>query len=311
MKLLVTGGTGFLGRALTARLRAQGHELVLLTRHPYPSPRLADAGAASGSATAGPPPAVVGWDSGWERELSSCDGVINFAGEPIAAGRWTAARKQAIRESRIGTTHRIVQALGAAEPRRPAFLLNASAIGYYGPRGDEPIDETTPAGTGFLADTCRAWEEEAKRARSLGVRVVILRHGLVLGPDGGALAKMLPPFRAFLGGPLGSGRQWVSWIHRDDAAELIAWAAQTEAAAGAVNATAPEPATMRDFCAALGRALHRSSWAPAPAPLLRAALGEMADMLLTGQRVLPQVALRHRFAFRYPRLHEAIGACVA
>lgn len=309
----MTGGTGFIGRALIPRLRAHGHELTLLSRRPNqaaPSPRLSDAGAASGSATAGHPPAVVGWDSGWERELVSFDGIINLAGEPIAGGRWTAARKQAIRDSRIGTTRRLVQALAAAAPPRPSVLVNASAIGYYGPRGDEPLDESAPPGTGFLAETCRAWEDEARRARSLGVRVAWLRFGLVLGRDGGALAKMVPPFRAFIGGPLGSGRQWVSWIHRDDVAALIEWALAAEAAGGPVNATAPKPATMRDFCAALGRALRRPSWAPVPAPVLRLLLGEMADMLLTGQRVLPQVPLRHGFTFFYPHLDQALAACV-
>lgn len=297
MRLLVTGGTGFLGRALITRLRADGHDLVLLTRHP--------------ALRAEPGLAWRGWDSGWERELSSLGGIINLAGEPIAGGRWTAARKHAIRESRIGTTRRLVEALNTAGPARPAFLINASAIGYYGPRGDDPVDETTPSGTGFLAETCRAWEDEAKRARSLGVRVACLRFGVVLGPDGGALAKMLPPFRAFVGGPLGAGSQWLSWIHRDDAVELVAWATRTEAVSGAVNATAPEPASMRDFSAALGRALHRPSWAPVPAPLLRLLLGEMADMLLTGQRVLPRVPLRHDFTFRYPRLDDALAACLA
>lgn len=298
MKLLVTGGTGFLGRALTARLRAHGHELLMLTRAPA-------AHRAEESLR------WLGWDSGWEQELPSCGGVINLAGEPIAGGRWTAARKRAIRDSRVETTRRIVHALTTTALPRPAILINASAVGYYGPRGDEPADETTPPGTGFLAELCRAWEEEATRARSLGVRVACLRIGLILGPDGGALAKMLPPFRAFLGGPLGSGRQWVSWIHRDDVAGLIEWALHSEAAGGAVNATAPEPVTMRDFCAALGRALHRPSWAPVPALFLRAKLGEMADLILTGQRVLPRVALTHGFAFRYPHLDQALAACVA
>lgn len=298
MRLLVTGGTGFLGRALCARLRESGHDLVGLTRTPSCAP------AAAGIAWRG-------WDSGWEQEAASFDGVVNLAGESIAGARWTEGRKRALRGSRIDTTRRLVQAMSAAGPRRPGVLINASAIGYYGPRGDDLLDETAPPGAGFLAEMCRAWEDEAKRARSLGMRVVCLRIGLVLGPGGGVLAKMAPPFACFLGGPLGDGRQWVSWVHRDDLIGLIEWALGTDAAAGPVNATAPEPVTMRQFCAAVGRALRRPSWLPAPAAALRALLGEMADMLLTGQRVLPHVALGHGFSFRYPRLEEALAACLA
>jgi len=168
------------------------------------------------------------------------------------------------------------------------------------------LDETAAPGSGFLADTCRQWEQEAQRAEALGMRVIRLRFGVVLGPDGGALAKMVPPFRALLGGPLGSGRQWVSWIHRDDVIGLIEWAMKQPQLSGAVNATAPNPVTMREFCRELGRALRRPSWLPVPSVALRLLLGEMAEMLLTGQRVMPRAALDHGYAFRFPDLRHAL-----
>jgi uncharacterized protein (TIGR01777 family) len=299
MNLLVTGGTGFIGAPLCRALTQRGHKLVAVTRTPL-------------AHDAVPGLRYFPWDDPsdhpaltWQQLISEVDGVIHLAGESIAAGRWTPTRKEAIRESRVQTTRRLVDAI-ALRPKRPAVFLSASAIGYYGPRGDEIIDETASPGSGFLADTCRRWEQEAQRADALGVRVIRLRLGVVLGPGGGALAKMVPPFRAFLGGPLGSGRQWMSWIHRDDVIGLIEWALTQPQLAGPLNATAPTPVTMREFCRELGRALRRPSWLPVPGRALRLLFGEMAQMLLTGQRVMPRAALDHGYAFRVPDLRQAL-----
>ena len=280
MKLLVAGGTGFIGAPLCETLARRGHEVVLLRR--------ADSPAAG---------------------LPGVQGVINLAGEPIAAKRWSPAQKCCIRESRLETTRRLISAI-AASPVKPSVLVNASAVGYYGSRTDETLIESSAAGRGFLAETCQAWEAEAQRAEPLGVRVVRLRIGVVLGPGGGALAKMAPPFRLFLGGPLGSGRQWVSWVHRDDVIGLIEWALAHPQLSGAVNATAPNPVMMREFCVRLGRVLRRPSWAPVPAMILRLGLGEMAEMLLTGQRVMPDAARRAGYAFRFDDVEQALQACL-
>jgi uncharacterized protein (TIGR01777 family) len=291
MRVLLTGGTGFIGAPLCRALRGAGHAVTVVTRDPE---------HATGPA--------VGWD-GVGAAVRDADALVNLAGEPIAGGRWSAARKDRIRASRIESTQALVRAAAAAD-RRPSVLVSASAVGYYGAHGDEPLDETAPAGTGFLADVCRAWEAEALAAATLGLRVVRLRLGIVLAPDGGALARMLPPFRGFLGGPLGSGDQWTSWIHRDDVTGLVVAALASEAYAGAVNATAPRPVTNREFAQALGHALARPSWLRTPAPFLRLALGEMADMLLTGQRVLPAVAEGLGYQFRYRDLAPALRASV-
>jgi len=291
MRVLVTGGTGFLGVPLCRALRGAGHTVTVLTRDPGHQ---------------GAP--AAGWEA-VDAAVQDADALVNLAGEPIAGGRWGARRKERIVASRVDSTRTLLRAVAAAG-RRPKVLVSASAVGYYGPHDDEPIDESAGQGAGFLAEVCRAWEAEAVAAEALGLRVVRLRIGIALAGDGGALARMLPPFRAFLGGPLGSGRQWMSWIHRDDVTGLVVAALADEAYAGAVNATAPQPVTNRDFSAALGRALARPSWLGAPAMALRLALGEMADMLLTGQRVFPQVAERLGYRFRYPDLDSALRASV-
>ena len=296
MRILVTGGSGFIGAPLCRSLAAAGHALTVVSR----------SAPASGSVSAAP---MIPWDATALREaMGRVDAVVNLAGEPIAARRWTPDQKARIRQSRVESTRRLVDAI-AASSRRPSVLVSASAIGFYGNRGHAPLDETSEPGSGFLAETCQAWEAEASRAEALGVRVARLRIGLVLAPDGGALAKMLPPFRAGIGGPVGTGRQWVSWIHRDDVLELIAWALTDARCAGVVNATAPTPLPMGEFCSELGRALHRPSWLPVPGVALRLLLGDMAELLLTGQRVLPRAALSAGFRFRYPALHEALAAC--
>jgi uncharacterized protein (TIGR01777 family) len=282
---------------LCRTLAQDGHALLVLTRRDAPP-------------AATPALRFLSWEGDeWRRAMADVEGVVNLAGEPIAGKRWSPAQKSRIRESRLEATRRLVSAI-AASVKKPGVLVNASAIGYYGPGGDEVLTERDPAGEGFLAEVCQAWEAEAQQAEPLGVRVVRLRIGLVLGMGGGALAKMVPPFRFFLGGPLGSGRQWVSWIHQLDAAGLIAWVLTHPEVSGAVNATAPQPVTMREFCATLGRVMHRPSWAPVPAAALRLLVGEMADLLLTGQRVLPAAAQSSGYAFRFPRLLPALEACL-
>ena len=271
MRVLVTGGTGFIGAAVCRALRGAGHAVRVVSRDPEHAAEEA-----------------VGWDD-VPAAAREADALVNLAGEPIAARRWKPAQKHHIRESRVEATRRLVEAATAASPR-PRILLNASAVGYYGARGDEVLDETAAPGTGFLAEVCAAWEREAEAAEALGLRVVRLRFGVVLAPDGGALARMIPAFRTFFGGPLGSGTQWMSWIHRDDVTGLVVDALEDDAYRGAVNVTAPEPVTNAEFAQALGRALARPAAFRTPAFMLRWTLGEMADMLLTGQRVVPRVA---------------------
>ena len=303
MKLIITGGTGFIGTPLCQALAEEGHDLVLLTRAPSRT-----------VAAAGPRVRLVGWQPGsvgeWATHVDGADGVINLAGESIAGRRWTASQKARLCDSRLQATASVVTAIGRAT-RKPAVLVSASAVGYYGPHGDEPLDEESASGTDFLAGLCRQWEETAHRAEQFGARVVLLRIGIVLAPGGGALAKMLPPFRLGIGGPIGDGRQWCSWVHRDDVIGLIRHALITHALRGPVNATAPEPVTMRQFAEALGRAVHRPSWLPVPAAALRVLLGEMAEVLLTGQRVLPVAARRSAYAFRHETLEYALAAALS
>jgi hypothetical protein len=291
VRILVSGGTGFVGAPLCRALEAAGHTVTIVSREPK---------RAVGCA--------VDWN-GVGAAVGESEAIVNLAGEPIAARRWTAAQKARIRESRISATRALVDAVAAAR-RRPGLLLSASAIGWYGSRGDEPIDETATPGEDFLAAVCRAWEVEAERAEALGLRVVRLRLGVVLAADGGALARMLPPFRVFAGGPIGSGRQWMSWIHRDDVKGLVLAALADDRWRGPVNATAPAPVRNVEFARTLGRTLGRPSWLPVPAVALRLALGEMADMLLGGQRVMPAAADRAGYAWRHPDLARALAASV-
>jgi NAD dependent epimerase/dehydratase family enzyme len=281
MKIAIAGGTGFIGSALCTRLLEQGHSLIMLTRsqsHPSGSPNQK----------------WVSWNppspGAWEKAIDGSDGVINLAGEPIVGKRWTEAQKEKIRSSRTGTTRSLVTSI-AKVGERPKWLINGSAVGYYGPRGDEVVTETAESGEDFLARTCREWEEEAKKAEDYGLRVIRLRTGIVLGKNGGALAKM-------------------PWIHLEDEVGLIEFLMENPDAHGPINATAPNPVTMKEFCKTLGKVLHRPSWAPVPAFALRTLLGEMANILLTGQRVLPSEAQRLGYTFRYPMLHEALEACM-
>ncbi|HEX9880679.1 MAG TPA: TIGR01777 family oxidoreductase [Candidatus Binatia bacterium] len=300
MRVVVAGGSGFIGSVLCPRLVDLGHSLVILSRSLTPTKALSRG-------------EWMQWNPGesgtWERAVNGADAVINLAGEPIPAKRWSAAQKKKIRTSRVNTTRALVKAIERAE-HKPRLVLNASAIGYYGPRGDDPVTEESPAGDDFVSRVCREWEAEAQRAEALGVRVVRLRTGIVLGRGGGALAKMVFPFRLFIGGPLGTGTQWVSWIQMEDEVGLILHLLQHATACGAVNATAPHPVTNRELSRTLGRVLRRPSWAPVPAFALRILLGEMADMVLTGQRVLPAQAQQLGYRFKYTDLAAALRASV-
>jgi uncharacterized protein (TIGR01777 family) len=300
MNIVVTGGTGFIGRALCDTLGHEGHTVIVLTRTPHPVL----------------PPSGLnvhrviwnGQDTGpWTEALDEADAVINLAGAPIADARWTDARKQLIADSRVLTTRRLVDAL-SRRSSKALTLISASGIGYYGASDDRRLDEGAGRGHGFLADLCLAWEAEALRAAAFGVRVVVLRTGMVLEQDGGALPKMLLPFRMFAGGPILPGNQWVSWIHRSDHIGLIRWVLNTPTMSGPLNAVAPEPVTMRTFCEVLARVLHRPSWLPVPRVALRLLLGELETLMTTGQRVIPSKATAGGYSFAYPTLEPALRA---
>jgi uncharacterized protein (TIGR01777 family) len=292
LHVVIAGGTGFLGGALAGALRGSGHRVTVLSRRPTQ-------------------PGEAAWPhdgaAGAESPIDGADAVVNLAGASIASGRWTAARKADIRNSRVTTTRQLVRAIAAAESK-PAVFLSGSAIGYYGSRGDEVLTEDAPSGTDFLAGVCRDWEREAGAAAAHS-RVVLLRTGLALGRDGGALPTLALPFRLFAGGRAGTGTQYMSWIHRDDWVSLVQWAMLTPGVAGPINLTAPEPVTNATFAARLGAALHRPAWIPAPAVAMRLVLGEMADaLILGGQRVVPRAAIDRGFQFAYPALDAALRA---
>ena len=291
MDILITGGTGFIGRRLCAQLLAQGHGVTVLTRSP-------------GKAA---PPGVQ--YIGRLDDLGPVDAVVNLAGEPLTEGRWNAARKQAFLDSRIGTT-RALLAWMRTLPTPPQVLVSGSAIGYYGPRDATALDETTAPGEDFAARLCRQWETEAVGAEALGVRTCVLRTGIVLDRDGGALARMLPPFRLGLGGPMGDGSQWMSWIHRDDLVGMILWLLAEQTARGAYNGTAPGTVTNRTFASTLGEVLHRPARLTTPAFALKMGFGEMSGLLLTGQNVQPVHALAEGFVFQFPSLPAALQAIV-
>ncbi|AHE57158.1 hypothetical protein NX02_27875 [Sphingomonas sanxanigenens DSM 19645 = NX02] len=294
-RILVTGGTGFVGRRLVAALAGAGHEVIVLTRDP-----------ARGATLPRPVRIVTSLDAIDRAER--LDAIVNLAGESIAGGLWTCRRRAAIRASRIETT-RALATLAHRLAVPPAVLVSASAIGVYGDRGEALLDETSPAGTGFCGEICAAWEAEADRMAAAGVRIVRLRIGLVLAAAGGLLGNLLLPFEFGMGGRIGSGRQWMSWIHRDDLVRLIAFAIATPTLEGAVNAAAPNPVRNADFTRALGHALGRPTVLPLPAAPLRALLGDFADELfLASQRVLPVRAVFEGFRFRHPRIEGALAA---
>jgi uncharacterized protein (TIGR01777 family) len=301
MRVLITGGSGLIGRAVAAPLAAEGNEVVVLSRDP--------------ARVRGLPAGVraAHWDgrsaAGWEALIEAGSAVINLAGEAIAAGRWTEERKRRIRASRVEAGRAVVDAvrLAAEEGRAPSVVVQASGIGYYGDTGDQEIGEDHLPGGDFLAEAAIAWEASTAEVETLGVRRVVLRTGVVLDREGGALAKMLPPFRLGLGGPLGGGRQWLPWIHMADEVGAILFLLATAAATGPFNLCAPRPVQNRDFARAIGRQLHRPSILPAPAPVLRLVLGELAEALLTGQRAHPRRLLAAGYPFRHPDLPEALA----
>jgi uncharacterized protein (TIGR01777 family) len=305
MKIVLAGGTGFLGRPLWSQLASHGHDVVVLTRG------VATRSAIGRTVSWHPEEVAATGGLSWPSEIDGADVVINLSGEGIADRRWSDRRKQALRESRILTTRSLVAAVRAAV-RKPTVFVGGSAVGYYGDTGDRPIDESFPPGSDFLATLCVDWEAEAHAAAALGCRVVLVRAGVALASDGGALKQLVQPFRFLAGGPIASGRQYISWIHRDDWVDLVEWVMERSQISGPVNATAPNPVTNAEFSAVLGQVLHRPSWLRVPAFALRLIVGEMADVALVhGQRVLPTRALDAGFRFTRPELRSALQAAVA
>jgi len=302
MRVLITGATGFIGRRLCDILAAAGHELVALSRNPAAAksevPRLAEAHAWEPLAGGAPKAAFEGIDA-----------VVHLAGDSVS-GRWTKKKMQAIRDSREIGTRNLVDSIAAADAR-PQVLVSASAIGYYGDRGDEELIEGSEPGDDFLAQVCRAWEREAQKAEELGVRLVRLRIGVVVGAGGGALEAMLPPFKMGIGGPMGSGRQWWSWVHRDDLVAMIQRALEDSSMKGVYNATSPQPLRQKEFGKILGKVLHRPAFVPTPAFALRLVLGGFSTELLSSKRVLPARLQEAGFEFLYPELEGALGEALS
>jgi uncharacterized protein (TIGR01777 family) len=296
MRVTVTGASGLIGRRLVSRLKERGDEVTILSRSPEKASESLAVEAVAWDPVAGPAPAEA---------LSGRDGVVHLAGEPVAQ-RWSDEAKRRIRDSREAGTRNLVEGLRAADPR-PGVLVSSSGIDYYGARGDEVVDESDPPGDGFLAGVTRVWEAEAQRAEELGVRVVRVRTAVVLAASGGALAKMLPPFRLGAGGPVAGGRQWMPWIHLDDVVGIYLAALDGAEWSGPVNAAAPEPVTNGDFSKALGRVLHRPAIAPVPGFALRLLYGDMAEIVTTGRRAVPRRPLELGYAFAHPDLEEALA----
>lgn len=297
MRVILAGGSGFLGRALQRRLRDSGASVAVLTRQPRPD--VADDIGWTPDGSAGP----------WARSLEGADAIVNLSGAGLADQRWTDARKQELVSSRILPTRSLVAAI-ATLSARPAVFVAGSAVGYYGARGDEMIAETEPPGSDFLATLCVDWEREAERASSL-TRLVIVRTAPALHPEGGALAAMLLPFRLGVGGRLGSGTQYMPWIHLDDWVGLVELLMRDDRARGAFNVASPQPVTNAEFTRALGEALHRPTIVPMPAFALRLLLGELANSLVTGQRAVPARAEALGFRFRFPALEDALDDLLA
>jgi uncharacterized protein (TIGR01777 family) len=301
MRIFVTGGTGLVGTRLVRRLRERNDEVHLLTRRPDFARQQFDGCVIVEGDPMQPGP--------WMDAINSCDAVLNLAGENVFGRRWSAEFKTLLHDSRVRSTENVVQAL-SQNPRTPAgeakVLVNASAIGYYGPHGDEELTEDSPPGDDALAHVCIAWEKAAHEVEKSGVRMAILRIGVVLDKQGGALKQMLTPFKMFVGGPVGSGRQYVSWIHHADLTGLILMALDNGTVRGPVNGTAPNPVTNKQFSKALGRALHRPSFMRTPRFMLRVMLGEVAGLVTTGQRVMPRKALEMGYQFKFPEIDVAM-----
>jgi hypothetical protein len=298
LNIVIAGGTGFIGTALAEKLVASNHSVVVLTREPQRTAALSERKQS------------VQWDAKtvgpWVEALATTDAVVNLVGENIGGKRWSVTQKKELAQSRMQSTALLIQGMRGMK-KRPSVFVNASAVGYYGnvPAGEVP--EEHPPGSDFLAQLCVQWEREAMKAAALGLRVVTIRSGIILSKEGGALPKMLFPFRLFVGGPLGTGKQWFPWIHLDDEIRAIQFALESNSLNGAVNLTTPNPVTMREFCQALGKAMHRPWWTPVPGFVLKAVLGEMAGpLLLGGQRAVPKKLLAAGFQFRFNKVEEAL-----
>ncbi|MGC8491594.1 MAG: TIGR01777 family oxidoreductase [Syntrophobacteraceae bacterium] len=297
MKILVTGGTGFVGKFVTRRLSEAGHEVLVLSRSETKAKKILPwADVVEGNPQSG---------GDWQQRVADCDGAINLAGTSIFTV-WTESARKSILDSRILTTRNLVDALSI--PGKDKVLINASAVGYYGSRlDDEVLDEEAPAGSEFMSEVCVRWEEEARRATDAGVRVALCRFGIVLGKNGGALSMMVPAFRFMLGGALGSGRQWMSWIHIEDLFEIFSFLLGEPALSGPINCTAPNPVRNAEFAKVLSQTLNRPIVLPGmPSFLLNMALGEFANVVVRGQRVIPKKLLESGFSFRFPTLRQAL-----
>lgn len=290
MRVLITGGSGFIGQALTAALVERGDEVIILSRKPETLRNRQGAVSAVADLS---------------EIKQSVDAVVNLAGAPIVDKRWTDARKQVLRDSRIRLTGTLIEWM-RQQPKPPQVLVSGSAIGFYGSHADEVLDENAEPVTGFAHELCRDWEQAALDAESLGVRVCLIRTGVVLGKGGGALSKMLPPFRFGLGGPIGDGRQWMSWVHLDDEVGAILYLLDNPSLHGPFNLTAPEPVTNAVFSRTLGKVLHRPAFMRVPALVMKLMLGEACELLVEGQRVVPENLHTAGYVFKYPRLEAAL-----
>jgi uncharacterized protein len=305
MKVAITGATGFVGSRLVERLKSDGHQVVVFSRSVTKAEKVFPKSAFPNVDIVAYTPTQSG---AWQDAIAGCDGVVNLTGEPIGEGRWTPQRKQEILNSRKLGTQKVVEALAKANPK-PSVLVNTSAIGYYGTSETATFDESSPAGNDFLAQVCQEWEAEAEKVKESGTRLVILRFGIVLGM-GGAIAKMITPFKLFAGGPIGSGRQWFSWIHRDDLVNLIMQALTNPEMEGVLNATAPNPVRMSELAEAMGEVMQRPSWLPVPNFAIEALLGEGAIVVLEGQQVLPKRTQEKGFNYQYPNVKQALETIV-
>ena len=306
MKILITGGTGFIGSSIIRKLLDDGHQAILLTRKVQGARNRLGFPGISFSEYDYKADSIIPDDM-----MSEIDGIINMAGEPIFTGRWTDKKKRDIEASRVNITRRLVDSLARLKGKGPKTLVNASAVGYYGPRDDTEITEDYPAGSDFMSRAALNWEKEALKAESLGIRTVVLRTGIVIEKGGGALAKMIPTFKLFIGGPVGTGRQYFSWIHMDDITDLYIKALTDKKMSGPINATAPNPVTMGEMSRALGRVLKRPSWFPVPAFLAKIVIGGSAEIVVTGQRVVPRKLQSMGYRFKYENIEDALRASLA
>jgi uncharacterized protein (TIGR01777 family) len=299
MKVIITGATGFIGRALSRELLEAGYHVVALSRN-----------ADRGREILGGSVVVVEWDGkssqDWKEFADGAYGIVNLAGENISTGRWTQKKKQKILQSRLDAGKAVVEAVAQAE-KKPRVVIQSSGIGYYGSTSDQMVDELSSPGKGFLVEVAEQWEASAKQVESLGTRHVIIRTGVVLGSEGGALPRLLTPFRFFVGGPLGSGKQWFPWIHLEDEVKAIRFLMEKEDLSGPFNLCAPEPVTMKEFCHTLGKVMGRPSWLPIPEFMLHLLFGQIAkEVLLSGQRAVPRRIIEDGYQFKYSSLRPAL-----